>query len=88
MRYIGVRDEYAPRFGRQLLTLWSGGFSSDYEGEAMELPNHDGYMVRLAFGGKLRVECESPRTEENYQRVDRALAGAIEAYEQARKIRA
>lgn len=75
-----VRDEYAPKFGRQRLTLWSGGFASTFEGWATELPNHDGYMVELDyFRGKVRVECESPRTDENWLRVDAALEAAAQS---------
>jgi hypothetical protein len=72
---IGVRDEYAPRFGRQELTLWSG---SQYEGFAWELPRHDGYMIELEYRGRVRVACESPRTEANYQRVDAAISAAVD----------
>lgn len=85
MRY-GVRDEYAPRFGRQVLTLWSGTFSDAYEGEAVELPKHNGYMIRtrgfLGYGAQsIRVECASPRTSENYQEVDAALNEALNAHD-------
>lgn len=74
---ISVRDEYSPRFGRQRLTLWSGAFASTFEGWATELPKHDGYMVQLDyFRGKVRVECEAPRTDENWLRVDKAIADA------------
>jgi hypothetical protein len=77
MPYISVRDEYAPQFGRQVLTLWSGGFCSDYEGRAVELPNHDGFMVTLEYETPIRVACESPRTAENYERVDDAIRAAL-----------
>jgi hypothetical protein len=70
---IQVRDEYAPQFGRQLLTLWSGSFADCYLGSALELPQRNGYMVTMG-GRKLRILCESPRTDENYQSVDAALA--------------
>lgn len=75
---IRVRDEYAPRFGRQRLTLWSGAFASYFEGWAIELPKHDGYMVTIG-NHKIRVSCESPRTDENYARVDDAIRGASES---------
>lgn len=81
VRLVGVRDEYAPRFGRQQLTLWSGGFSSDFEGFAAELPDHNGYMLRLDYvpgHPKIRVECPSPRTDANYEQVDAALRAAFE----------
>jgi hypothetical protein len=75
---IGVRDEYAPKFGRQVLTLWSGSFYSTYEAEAVELPKHDGYMLHIEYGPKVRVTCASPRTNENYESVDAALVAAFE----------
>ena len=72
---LSIRDEYDTRSGRQRLTLWSGSFCSDYEGEAVELPKHDGYMVDV-YGKKFRVHCASPRTEENYKEVDAAITNA------------
>lgn len=82
MTTYSIRDEYAPTFGRQTLTLWSGAFASTFEGWATELPNHDGYMVRLDyFRGKTRVACESPRTDANWMRVDAAINAALAATE-------
>lgn len=72
-----VRDEHKPH-KRQKLTIWSGQFASDYEGTAVELPKHNGFMVEVD-GKKIRVECESPRTEENYLAVDQAINNAIQA---------
>lgn len=82
-RRIGVRDEYAPKFGRQTLTLWSGAFSSGYEGSAIELPGHNGYMVSVYRGlgetQRVRVECPSPRTDQNYEQVDDAIQAAYDS---------
>lgn len=74
-----IRDEYEPQFGRQRLTLWSGAFASIYEGQALELPGHNGYMVSMYDGRKLRVLCESPRSGDNYSRVDAAISDALSA---------
>ena len=77
---LQVRDEYAPTFGRQRLTLWSGPFACNPLGTATELPNHDGYMVtidHLMWSHTVRVPCESPRTDENYERVDAAIQAAF-----------
>lgn len=75
---VSVRDEYAPRFGRQVLTVWSGAFASEFIGTATELPHHDGYMVRLPYVDEsVRVICESPRTDDNYQAVDSAIVIAL-----------
>jgi hypothetical protein len=76
-RHIGVRDEYAPKFGRQCLTLWSGVFLSDFEGTATELPGHDGFMISTEYHGDVRVSCPSPRTDKNYLQVDEALEAAV-----------
>lgn len=88
-RRIGVRDEYAPTFGRQNLTLWSGGFSSDFEGWAHELPNHNGFMVTLdhmLWSEKVRVECPSPRTDDNYEEVDEAINKAVASLREEVKV--
>lgn len=85
-RRMGVRDEYTPKFGRQVLTLWSGWFYSDFEGTAVELPNHDGFMLTVdhfTWAHKVRVSCESPRTDENYERVDAAIETAYAEAEAA-----
>lgn len=76
---VAIRNEYKPIFGRERLTLWSGQFCSDYEGSALQLPNRNGYMVQTFNGRKVRVECESPRTDENYLRVDEAINEALKA---------
>lgn len=73
---ISVRDEYAPRFGRQTLTLWSGAYASDFEGDAMELPRHDGFMLTIG-GRKIRVTCDAPRTEDNFAQVDAAINATL-----------
>lgn len=76
IRY-GVRDEYKPRFGRQVLTLWTGPFSEQYEGYAWELPKRDGYMVRLDYSEPVKVLCPTPRDEETYVQVDAAINAAL-----------
>lgn len=84
MTHYSIRDEYAPKFGRQRLTLWSGAFASTFEGWATELPNHDGYMVTLDyFRGSVRVECETPRNGENWLRVDAALEAAAQSLDRS-----
>lgn len=76
VRIYFIRDEHRPVHGRQCLTLWSGAFASDYEGAAVELSKHGGFCVTVD-SEKLRVECESPRTEANYIAVDAAINAAI-----------
>ena len=78
MSNVSIRDEYAPLFGRETLTLWSGDYASTFEGSAWELPNHDGYMVTLNYSrGNVRVECPSPRTDESWMAVDGAIRAAV-----------
>lgn len=74
---VAIRNEHKPKFGREQLTLWSGQFCSEYEGSALQLPQRNGYMVQTWDGRKVRVECESPRTEDNYLRVDEAINEAL-----------
>lgn len=74
---LSIGDEYASKFGRQTLTLWSGAFMSTPEGTATELPKHNGFMVDKTYGPTIRVECESPRTDENCRRVDDAINAAL-----------
>ena len=75
--HVAIRDEYAPRFGRQRLTLWSGAFATTYEGDALELPKHNGYMVTPYSGPRFRVTCPAPRTDDNYREVDAAIDAAF-----------
>jgi hypothetical protein len=63
---------------REYLSIWSGPFASNYEGEAVSLPKGNGYMVTLAYGRvKVRVECPAPRTDANYNEIDRAINLAL-----------
>lgn len=74
---VWVRDEYAPMFGRQRLTLWEGGFASCYTGSAWELPGHDGFMVKVDYHAPVRVACPAPRTDANFTEVDDAIGAAV-----------
>ena len=74
---MGVRSEYRSTFGREHLTVWEGPFASEFVADAWELPGHDGYMVDVLYGPKVRVSTETPRTDENFMRVDAAILSAI-----------
>lgn len=77
-RYGIIEDyDYNQTHKRERLTIWSGSFMSDREGEAYSLPKNDGYMLRLEYGDKVRVECPTPRTSENYNEVDKAINVAL-----------
>lgn len=72
--------EYNVNHKRHRLTLWSGAFASQREGEAYSLPKNDGYMVSLEYGDKVRVTCPAPRDDENYVEVDEAINKALNAH--------
>lgn len=78
MRY-GIIEDHAHNktHKRKRLTLWSGTFMTDYEGEAFSLPKGDGYMVNLGYGDKVRVVAPVERTDENYQEQDKAFNDAL-----------
>lgn len=73
-------DEYNATHKRHRLTLWSGAFAIQREGEAYSLPKNDGYMVSLEYGDKVRVTCPAPRDDENYREVDEAINTALNAH--------
>jgi hypothetical protein len=78
-KYYGVASnyEYNRTHKRGALTVWSGQFCNDFEASGKALPGNRGYMLTLYGGGKLRVECPCPRTEENYREVDDAISDAM-----------
>jgi hypothetical protein len=82
LAHLGVTTDYdyTATHKRERLSLWSGPFSSVREGEAYSLPRGDGYMITLEYGGKIRVTCPAPRTDENYLEIDEALRVAVNAY--------
>lgn len=78
----GVRDEYAPLFGRERLTVWGGDWASELVGSLWELPNRDGYMFTPYYrssGPRVRITCATPRTDDNYLAVDAAILSALAA---------
>ena len=83
MSKYGVRSEYEynATHKRDCITVWSGPFYPDYEATGLALPGNAGYMLTLYFGGKVRVECPCPRTDENYQEVDAAVCAAMDRAE-------
>lgn len=59
---------------------------ADFEGTAFELPYHKGFSLRIDMGNfdpkqkLIRVTCPSPRTEQNYDQVDKAINQAINQF--------
>lgn len=84
--YYGVCTDYdyTSTHKRERLTVWSGPFLSDYEGEAFTLPRGDGYMVTTYGGDRVRVTCPTPRTDDNYPAIDAAINAALNARKDAR----
>jgi hypothetical protein len=80
--HYAIATDYDRNEGRKrdYLTVWSGGFLSDYEASGVSLPRGDGYMLTLAYGGKVRVTCPTPRNEDNWQAVDAAVSAALTAH--------
>lgn len=82
MTYYGVMTDYEHNLTHKLerLQVWCGPFASIWVAEANELPRHSGYMLSLYGDEKLRVECPSPRTSENYEQIDAAINAALNAH--------
>lgn len=72
-----VRDDTMPGRKREYLTVWTGPFASEYEGQAVTLPKGDGYMVTRYNGEKVRVTCPTPRTDDNFTEIDNAISEAL-----------
>jgi hypothetical protein len=77
--YFGVMEDYDynQTHKRERLTVWSGPFASVLEAAALSLPKGNGYMLTTYHGEKIRVECPTPRTDENYQEIDKAISDAL-----------
>lgn len=81
MKFGVVTDyDYAATHKRDRLHVWSGPFFSVYEATGMERPNHKGYTLTTFAGEKIRVDCPSPRREDNYTLVDAAIGAAMLRY--------
>lgn len=79
MTYYGVRSEYDynETHKRDCITVWSGPFASTLEAIGYSLPKGDGYMLHLVHGGKVRVTCPAPRTDETFEEIDAAINEAL-----------
>ena len=79
MARFGVMTDYdyTASHKRERLTVWSGSFASVFEAEGFTLPKGDGYMFTTYHGDKVRVPCPTPRTDENYIKVDEAINEAL-----------
>lgn len=77
---VATDYEYNKTHKRDAISVWSGPFCSTWEATGLSLPGNRGYMLHLYGGGKLRVDCPAPRTEENYLEVDAAISAAMEKF--------
>lgn len=77
-RYGVTSDyDYAATHQRDRIEVWSGPFYSTWEASGLSLPKGDGYMLTTHNGDKIRVTCETPRTDANYEEIDNAVAAAL-----------
>jgi len=79
-KLYGVAAAYRKMFGREVIEVWTGPFMLTWEAEGVALPKGDGYMLKTYAGHKVRVTCPSPRTDDNYEEVDRAINDALNNY--------
>ena len=80
--HFGVATDYDYKSShkRDRIVVWSGPFMENYEAEGLSLPKDNGYMLTTYNGDKVRVECESPRTDLNYEEVDFAVSLVLAAH--------
>lgn len=86
---FGVMTDYEYRVShkRDRIVVWSGPFYSTFEAEGYSLPNGAGYMLTTYNGDKVRVECPSPREQDNYEEADLLIAAALNAHFHAKGFR-
>lgn len=79
---MGVRSEHEKnaRLKRDYITVWSGVFCEVFEADGVSLPKANGYMLTTYNGDNVRVDCPSPRTEDNYLLVDKAVIDALNSH--------
>lgn len=75
----GVMTDYEYEGKRTHLTIWSGPFYSQYEGEAYSRPK--GWTIKLDYIDEpIRVDGPNTRNETNYEKVDALISEAIKAH--------
>lgn len=80
-REYGVTTDYdySAEHKRQRIEVWTGPWFHSFEAEGYSLPS-GGFMLITYNGDKVRVPCDSPRTESNYEDVDKAIDYALKGY--------
>ncbi|QWY80171.1 hypothetical protein SEA_STRAWBERRYJAMM_93 [Microbacterium phage StrawberryJamm] len=80
MRY-GIHTESSERPPGDYLTVWSGAFMSDFEGQGIAHLGEHSILIHLEYRGHVLVTLPEgvtfPRTNENYSEIDDAINDAI-----------
>ncbi|UJD20819.1 hypothetical protein SEA_ALUMINUMJESUS_84 [Microbacterium phage AluminumJesus] len=83
MRY-GVTTQPSERGIGEWLTLWSGAFSSDFEGQGIARPGAKQITLSIEWQGQVVVKLPKgvtfPRTDENYESIDAAINEQVNAH--------
>ena len=67
--------DYSADRKRQYIDVWSGPWMHSHEGRGVSRKH--GFTITTYNDDVIHVDCPSPRTEDNYQAVDRAIATAL-----------
>lgn len=81
MRQYQILDTHQKVNGRQVLSVWSGEFASNWEGDVFEVYDPDdgtsGWVIETPAIDHEYCPAPRPRTEENYLLVDKAISDFI-----------
>lgn len=86
MTRYGITTQPSERGVSDWLTVWSGAFSSDFEGQGIARPGAKQITISLEWRGQVIVKLPDgvtfPRTDANYEAIDAAINEAIKAHVQ------
>lgn len=81
MTLYGIATEPSERAPGDWLTVWSGAFMSEFEGQGNARPGSDRIVITLEWRGQVLVVLPDgvtfPRTDKNYTQIDDAINAAI-----------
>lgn len=79
---FGVTEDYdyGATHKRSKIDVWSGPFYHTREGTGFSRANGRGFIITTYNGDKVTVDCASPRTDDNYIEVDKAIDAALAAH--------
>ena len=86
--HYGIRTEYEERTeDRDRITAWSGAFMSTFEAKGTARTGSTFYTMYDYSGKRFRVNLPegvtAPRTDENYEQIDRAISERYAAHNRA-----